>query len=191
MLSWVQSLLIHHLSLNIAFRCINVNEGSKLEEIIGDVMHLVKGERVLDIGTGFGTVITKLLDNGTGRITSIDPEAWSFESIEREYGDEIATGVLELLRSGAESMPFENGTFDTSMAICSLHHVPDTIKGIREIERVTSGRVILTDWDPTSAGVHNPHSPDELQAVKLRVKHYANENGYNFVENGKWYLAWK
>lgn len=168
-----------------------MNEGSKLEEIIESVMHLVQGETVLDIGTGFGTVITKLFDNEIKNVTSIDPEAWTFDRIEDTYRDEMSNGRLQLLRSRAENMPFENGAFDTSMAICSMHHVSDTIKGIQEIERVTSGRIILTDWDPTSAGRHNPHSPEDLQAVKDNVMEHARSNGYNFEEKGKWYLAWK
>lgn len=168
-----------------------MNEGSKLEEIIEDVMHLVHGDSVLDVGTGFGTVISKLFGNSIKSVTSIDPEAWTFDSIEKEYSEEISSGKLKLLRSRAEEMPFGNDAFDTSMAICSLHHVLDTVEGIREIERVTTGRVILTDWDPTSAGIHNPHSPEELQSVKDMVKQHANEHGYTFEEKGKWYLAWK
>ena len=77
------------------------------------------------------------------------------------------------------------------MAICSLHHVADTIKGIREMERVSSGRIIITDWDPSSSGIHNPHSPDDLQEIKDRIYRHAGENGYSFEEKGRWYLAWK
>ncbi len=168
-----------------------MNEGSKLEEIIENIMHLVQGEKVLDVGTGFGTVITKLFDYRMKDITSIDPEAWSFKEIENEFRGQIASGALRLLRSGVEEMPFGNNSFDTTLAICSLHHVNDTVRGIREMERVTSGRIIITDWDPTSSGIYNPHSPEDLQEVKDSIYGHASGNGYNFEEKGRWYLAWK
>ena len=168
-----------------------MNEGSKLEEIVDKVMHLVHGNKVLDVGTGFGTLITKLFNSNIKEVTSIDPEAWTFDSIEREYCTEITSGRLRLMRTGAERMPFENNAFDTSMAICSLHHLPDTMEGVMEMERVTSARVIITDWDPTSSGIHNPHSPEELQNVKDRIMEHSMNHGYNFEENGMWYLAWR
>lgn len=168
-----------------------VNEGSKLEEITDSIMHLVTGKSALDVGTGFGTVISKLLVREGMKVTSIDPEAWTFDRIEEEFREQISDGRLRIMKARAEDMPFEREMFDTTMAICSLHHLKYPSEGIREMERVSRERVLITDWDPTSSGVHNPHSEDELQKVKDEIRRHADENGYTFSEMGKWYLAWK
>jgi ubiquinone/menaquinone biosynthesis C-methylase UbiE len=168
-----------------------VNEGSKLEEIVQKVMHLVEGNSILDVGTGFGTVISQLLKRNVNSVTSIDPEAWSFEQIKNVYSEEISTGRLKLLQARAEEMPFDDNSFDTTMAICSLHHVKNTLEGIREIERVTSDRLIITDWNPSSSGIYNPHTPEDLLAVKEVIFQHASKNGYSFSETEMWYFAWR
>lgn len=168
-----------------------MNEGSRLENIIDSVMYLVEGERVLDVGTGFGTVVSKLLKSTSASIVSIDPEAWTFDRIEEEFSDELESGRLSLMKSRAESIPFKDKTFSTSLAICSLHHLSSPQEGLREMERVTSGRVIVTDWDPSSSGAGHPHSPEELGRSKDAVLDYARKNGYETKEMGKWFMVWK
>lgn len=177
--------LIDHLTYE------DVNEGSRLGDIVNDVMHLVVGKRVLDVGTGFGTVISGLMNHSDFDIVSIDPEAWTFDRIEEEFSEKIDAGKLKLLKSRAESIPFEDDAFNTSMAICSIHHLPDPEIGLREIERVTSDRVIITDWDPSSAGTGHPHSPEELQRNKDSIMDFATRNGYESRELGKWFMIWK
>lgn len=154
-------------------------------------MHLVEGDRILDVGTGFGTVITGVIRSTGASVVSIDPEAWTFERIEEEFSEEVKNGRLKLMRSKAESIPFEDNTFSTSIAICSLHHLADPGKGLGEMERVTSGRVIVTDWDPSSSGTGHPHSPEELQRNKDAILDYAKKNGYETGEMGKWFMVWK
>ena len=168
-----------------------MNEGSKLEEIIYSVLHLVEGDNVLDVGTGYGTVITKLLQRPKVRVTSVDPEAWTFEQIQKEFASRIAEGNLRLLKAGAERLPFGDGVFETSIAVCSLHHLQSPSTGMREIERVASRRVIVTDWQPSSSGIHNPHSPKDLEKNRDEILEFAYERGYNFEDHDKWFLVWR
>ena len=98
---------------------------------------------------------------------------------------------LKLVRSKAEALPFEDQSFDSSLAVCSLHHLEDPVKGLNEMERVTSGRIIVTDWDVGSAGSHNPHSPEHLGRTKSAILSHAGKNGYEVKEMGKWYLVYR
>ncbi|AKA48826.1 hypothetical protein IX51_06585 [uncultured archaeon] len=168
-----------------------MNEGSKLEEIIDELMPMVVGKRILDIGTGFGTVVTKLLQNPSFEVVSIDPEAWHFADIEREFSDAIKEGRLKLSKARVQRIPYDDRYFDTSLAITSLHHVPETHDAIKEIERVTRLRVIIVDWDTPASGVRVPHSAGDLLENKDRIISYARKNGYNTEEKGEWFLAWK
>ncbi|MCL4329871.1 MAG: class I SAM-dependent methyltransferase [Candidatus Thermoplasmatota archaeon] len=168
-----------------------MNEGSKLEEIVNSVEHLVKGMRILDVGTGFGTVMSRLLQHPEYSVVTVDPEAWVFDKIEKEYALDLKSGRLKLVRSKAEDLPFEDQSFDSSLAVCSLHHLNDPVKGLIEMERVTSGRIIVTDWDVGSSGSHNPHSPEHLGRIKGAILSYAGKNGYEIREMGNWYLVYR
>jgi SAM-dependent methyltransferase len=44
----------------------------------------------------------------------------------------------------AESLPFEDHSFDAAMAIATIHHWPDPIAGLREMRRVARHAVVLT-----------------------------------------------
>jgi SAM-dependent methyltransferase len=51
----------------------------------------------------------------------------------------------------AESLPFEDQSFDAAMAIATIHHWPDPIAGLREMRRVAR-RVVVFTHDTTDAG---------------------------------------
>ncbi len=168
-----------------------MNEGSKLEEIVNAVEPLVVGRMMLDVGTGFGTVMSRLLKHPEYEVVTVDPEAWVFDKAEKEYADDVSSGRLRLVRADAEDLPFRSRTFDTSLAVCSLHHLQDPLKGLLEMERVTSGRVIVCDWDTGSSGFHNPHSPEHLGRNKKAILSHAGMNGYQIQENGTWFMAYR
>ncbi|HET8673468.1 MAG TPA: class I SAM-dependent methyltransferase [Thermoleophilaceae bacterium] len=57
-------------------------------------------------------------------------------------------GSAPVVRASAESLPFEDGSFDAAMAILSDHHWRDRSAGIRELRRVARRRVVLLNVDP-------------------------------------------
>lgn len=63
------------------------------------------------------------------------------------------------------ALPFRDGAFDASLAVLTIHHWPDLQRGIRELRRVTSGRVVIVTWDPTHSGFWlTDYFPGALQA---------------------------
>ena len=50
------------------------------------------------------------------------------------------------------SLPFMNDSFDTAMAVLTVHHWPDKARGLRELRRVARRRVVVLTWDPASPG---------------------------------------
>lgn len=152
---------------------------------------LILGDHVLDVGTGFGNMVSLLLESDKYRVTSIDPEAWTFQELEKKYEADIRNGRLELLRSRIEEVPFENRKFDTAISLASLHHLPDPALGLREMERVSRKRVIAADWNEMSGGKYNPHSPEDLLQARNRAIDFGKRNGYEIREYEYWYLMWK
>lgn len=55
------------------------------------------------------------------------------------------------LVGSAESLPFDDQSFDAAMAVASIHHWPDPIAGLREMRRVAR-RVVVFTHDTTDAG---------------------------------------
>ena len=99
------------------------------ETIYNLILNCVKG-KVLEIGCGSGGLIDFLLDNGREAI-GIDPFA---------YG-------AGCLRASAESLPFDEGSFDSVVSLRSLHHT-DAPLSLREAYRILKpgGLICIADW---------------------------------------------
>jgi SAM-dependent methyltransferase len=65
------------------------------------------------------------------------------------------------IRACAESLPFDDGMFDASMAILTIHHWSDREAGLREMRRVTRGRIVILTFDPA----RRPWLTDYLPAL--------------------------
>ncbi len=55
------------------------------------------------------------------------------------------------LAGSAESLPFDDGSFDAAMAVCTVHHWQDPIAGLREMRRVAR-RVVVFLFDTSDPG---------------------------------------
>ena len=68
---------------------------------------------------------------------------------------------IDEITYGADDLPFGDETFDASMAILTIHHWPDKEAGLREMRRVTRGRIVLLTFDPS----HRPWLTDYLRGT--------------------------
>lgn len=57
-----------------------------------------------------------------------------------------------VVRASATSLPFRSHSFDAVMALLTVHHWPDPMRGLRELRRVSRGRVVVLTWDPAAPG---------------------------------------
>ncbi len=62
------------------------------------------------------------------------------------------------VQARAERLPFGKDSFAASMAILTVHHWADKAAGLREMRRVTRGRIVLMTFDPA----HRPWLTDYL-----------------------------
>jgi SAM-dependent methyltransferase len=67
-------------------------------------------------------------------------------------------GAAEAVQASAGDLPFDDKRFDAAMAILTIHHWPDKAAGLREMRRVTRGRIVLLTFDPA----HRPWLTDYL-----------------------------
>jgi SAM-dependent methyltransferase len=110
---------------------------------------LKAGQRVLDLGTGTGSVAMRAaaLVGPAGRVTAIDisPEMLA---VTRQRLVESGQSNVDLREGRAEQLPAGDGTFDTLLASLSLMYVIDRAAAAREIRRVLrpGGRFVAAVW---------------------------------------------
>jgi SAM-dependent methyltransferase len=94
---------------------------------------------------------------GTG---SYEPADRSLIAVEpsREMIRKRSPAAATAIQACAEELPFDDGSFDASLAILTVHHWPDKEAGLREMRRVTRGRIVLLTFDPS----HRPWLTDYL-----------------------------
>jgi SAM-dependent methyltransferase len=112
---------------------------------------LKPGNRVLDLGTGTGSVAVAAarLVGLAGNVTAVDISPDMLALTKRRL---VEGGCINVdLREGrAESLPVDGGTFDAVLASLSLMYVIDRAAAAREIRRVLrrGGRFVAAVWAP-------------------------------------------
>lgn len=91
---------------------------------------------ILNVGAGAGSY--EPVDR---QVTAVEP---SIEMIRKR-----SPSAARVVQTTADDLPFEDGRFDASMAILTVHHWPDKEAGLREMRRVTRGRIVLLTFDPS------------------------------------------
>ncbi|MGI9393069.1 MAG: class I SAM-dependent methyltransferase [Boseongicola sp.] len=89
---------------------------------------------VLNVGAGTGSY-----EPTDRKVTAIEP---SVEMIRQR-----PASAAPVIQGHAENLPFEDNSFDASMAILTVHHWTDKEKGLKEMRRVTRDRVVLLTFD--------------------------------------------
>lgn len=117
---------------------------------LADAAGVGPGMRVLDVGCGPGALTGELVRRvGAERVAAIDPAA-QFAAVcgERHPGADVRVG-------GAETLPWEDGSFDVALACLVLLFMSDPVQGVREMVRVTrpGGTVAACVWDTATGGM--------------------------------------
>src|SRR5438477_12294100 len=86
---------------------------------------------VLNVGAGTGSYEPADRD-----VTAVEPSAL--------MRAQRPSGTAPCVAATAESLPFEDRSFDAAMAVSTVHHWPDPIAGLLEMRRVARRVVVLT-----------------------------------------------
>jgi len=92
---------------------------------------------VLNVGAGTGSYEPSDRD-----VTAVEPSA--------VMRAQRAAGAAPCVAATAESLPFEDQSFDAAMAVSTVHHWTDPIAGLREMRRVAR-RVVVRTFDTSGA----------------------------------------
>lgn len=101
------------------------------EQIIPLVLEWTEGaERVLEVGTGEGQVARAIARAHGGTVVGIDPTRNQIEEAIRRGGG------VEYHRAGAESLPFDDASFDAVVCCLVFEHIDAVDAAIGEVARV-------------------------------------------------------
>src|ERR671925_1066899 len=93
---------------------------------------------VLNVGAGTGSY-----EPSDREVTAVEPSA--------VMRAQRPAGAARCLAATAESLPFEDQSFDAAMALSTVHHWPDPVAGLREMRRVAR-RVVVFTYDASDTG---------------------------------------
>ena len=92
---------------------------------------LESAQTVLNVGAGTGSY-----EPSDRTVTAVEPS--------EVMRAQRPGGAARCVAAAAESLPFEDQSFDAAMAVSTVHHWQDPIAGLREMRRVARRVVVLT-----------------------------------------------
>ena len=137
-----------------------------------DLAGVRPGQRVLDVGCGPGALTAVLVDRvGAGAVAAIDPSPPFVEAARGRFP------AVDVRQGVAEHLPYEDDSFDVSLAQLVVHFMKDPVAGLREMARVTrtGGVVAACVWD--HGGGRGPLSPFWTVVNELRSGGVRDESG--------------
>ena len=108
------------------------------------------GERVLEIGPGFGAT-TRVLARRLGRLDVLELDRRYCERLEVQLGSRVRVTCGD-----ASSMPYPDGSFTAVLCFTMLHHIPSPElqdQTLSEVARVLAPGGVFAGTDSVGAGV--------------------------------------
>jgi SAM-dependent methyltransferase len=113
----------------------------RIVDSIVALLDLPRGSRILDVGAGTGSYSRALAERGY-EMTALEPSAVMRDQATMDEGMSWITGA-------AESLPFDDGSFDGAILILCIHHFSDLATAASEVRRaVSTGPIVIFTYDP-------------------------------------------
>jgi SAM-dependent methyltransferase len=119
-----------------------------------------EGVKALDVATGGGHVARRLREEGC-EVVTLDP----------------SPGMRADVRAPAESIPFEDGSFDVVVSRIAPHHFEDIRTAIGEMARVSNRLVVIEDTRYSS----ERHEEAEKVRDPTHVRNYTEDEWRSFL----------
>ena len=92
---------------------------------------------VLNVGAGTGSY-----EPSDRHVVAVEPSA--------EMIAQRPPGSAPVVQAEAESLPFDDDSFDAALAILTIHHWKDVAAGLAELRRIARDRIVLLTIDPAA-----------------------------------------
>ena len=129
------------------------------QKLLKNLGSIGANESVLDVATGTGDVAIAIAKTfGGAQVTGLDPSVGMLEVGKQKVVQENLQTQVELIAGDAQEMPFESNTFAASCISFGIRNVPDRVKGLSEMARVTrpGGKVVVLELSEPKGGILTP-----------------------------------
>jgi ubiquinone/menaquinone biosynthesis C-methylase UbiE len=121
-----------------------------LHNMLEERIVAISGSAVLDLGCGTGDMLRRLSRNGGGRLVGVDQSEGMLDVARALSG---GFPQIEYVSASAESLPFEDDSFDVATSCIAFHHFPEPLGALQEVRRVLKPRGRLYVCDLTNKGI--------------------------------------
>lgn len=131
-------------------------------KVIPAVLPGIKGDTILDIGSGFGSLTMELAKNNPdSQVYGIDLHD-SLTGQAEMNAEVLGISNVQFKTGSAYALPFERGSIDAATCFLMLHHLEDMKFALFEIKRVLKKGGSLTAVEPLAHQHH--HGPQLSEA---------------------------
>lgn len=142
---------------------LNSFEQNKILPLLGNIKDL----EVLDVGAGTGRLSLQLAKGGA-QVTALDVSSKMLDKIKKKFtaarrDPAVAGKKIQTIVADAESLPFENGSFDLVTSTFLIVHLKDPTRFFDEVYRVLKdgGKFVVTNI--------NQKDPPEVKTKEGRI----------------------
>jgi demethylmenaquinone methyltransferase/2-methoxy-6-polyprenyl-1,4-benzoquinol methylase len=124
-----------------------------------DALNVHPGGRVLDLATGTADLALMIAARHTdAEIVGLDPSRGMLEIGRQKVHKQRLAGRVSLVEGDAQALPFEDASFDGVCIAFGIRNVPDRLRALREMKRVTKagGRIAILELSEPRGGVLGP-----------------------------------
>jgi SAM-dependent methyltransferase len=134
-------------------------------QVLPAVLPEIKGETILDIGSGFGSLTIEIAKkNPDSKVYGVDLHD-SLTGQAQMNARILSVPNLEFRTGSAYALPFERDSVDSSTCFFMLHHLEDIKFALFEIKRVLKKGGLLTAVEPLE---HQHHHGPQLSEEAWR-----------------------
>ncbi len=150
-----------------------------------EVMALLSGDRVLDVGCGTGCGIRALADRVRpgGMVHGVDYDVAMIAEAQRRAGVDGLDRCVSYHQANAAALPWPDAYFDACRSDRVMQHMLAPERAFSELLRVTKpgGRIVVIDGDWATLGIDPDEADAEVDAAGRRAHFLATLHSPNPV----------
>ncbi|HHH28325.1 MAG TPA: bifunctional demethylmenaquinone methyltransferase/2-methoxy-6-polyprenyl-1,4-benzoquinol methylase UbiE [Polyangiaceae bacterium] len=132
----------------------------------------IEAPRVLDVATGTADIALAIADaHPAAKVVGLDPSVGMLDVGREKVSARALVERVELVEGDAQAMPFDDDAFDASCIAFGIRNVPDRLRGLQEMARVTrpGHRVVVLELGEPDRGPLAPFARFHVHHVIPRL----------------------